>query len=333
MMADYIGCTLSDVFKRVQESLRKRSIYKSWPNEEREAQTRFEAETLLLYATGMSRTRLLISLADRSLTNHISDEAALVLQNAVSLRLQSMPLGYIVKKVNFYGRDFTVGPGCLIPRPETEVLVEEAIQWTLQNNPNSHIYDLGCGSGAISVSLALECQDARVSAVDISEDALQIAKSNANALGAKVAFSYRDGLLDLAKRAAPKDKPLGELVHRNSDSESPELLHVLVTNPPYIPSADVLMLEPDVRDYEPHLALDGGSDGLHFYRSIFAIGDGMFVPRARAAFFMEVGIGQAETLLLELNDGRYSGWKGWTFGVKRDFRNVPRVLYGKRIEQ
>lgn len=319
-MADYTGCTLSQAFRQVQETLKGRPIYQSWPDEEREIQTRFEAETLLLSATGLSRTRFMTSFSEQ-----ISNEAAHWVQNAVLQRLQSMPLGYIVKKVNFYGLDFEVGPGCLIPRPETEVLVEEAIGWILQNKPNAHIYDLGCGSGAISVSLALACKDANVEAVDISRDALEIAMANAKRLGANVAFSHQDGLAALAERVRRWDKLC------QSDPVSSGLLDVLVTNPPYIPSADVLTLEPDVRDYEPHLALDGGTDGLYFYRTLFSIGDRMFLPDGPAAFFMEVGIDQADILLGELGEGRYSGWHGWTFGVKHDFRNVPRVLYGERI--
>jgi release factor glutamine methyltransferase len=330
-MADFAGEKLSVVFRQVHEKLKARSIYQSWPSDECEIQTRFEAETLLLYATGLSRIRFLTSLSER-----LSGNEADRLQNAVSKRFQSMPLGYIVSKVNFYGRDFVVGPGCLIPRPETEILVEEAVRWTLQHKPDAHIYDLGCGSGAISVTLALECPEAHVEAVDISEAALNIAKANATGLGAstKVLFSHKDGLKDLRERQNGPVQAGQMQEEQMQPTGKPDwsLLDVLVTNPPYIPSADVLTLEPDVRDYEPHLALDGGADGLDFYRAILAIGEGMFVPVGPAAFFMEVGINQADVLLRELSDGRYAGWYGWTFGVKHDLRGVPRVVYGERAD-
>ncbi len=303
----FTGQTLIQVLKQVQETLKGRKVYNGWPMDERDIQTRFEAETMLRYITGLSRTAFLTSLSQP-----LSDEQATWLAHAVENRLQSMPLGYIVKTVNFYGFDFQVGPGCLIPRPETEILVDEAARWILQHIPNGHIYDLGCGSGIISIALALTCKESKVEAVDISADALQIAKLNAAHLGANVSFSHLDGLSDLKTRAVGK-------------------LNVLVSNPPYIPTADIQTLEPDVKDYEPHLALDGGVDGLFFYRSIFAMGDTMFESDSPAALFFEVGIGQADLLLHELQDGLYPGFSNWSFGVHNDNRSVPRVLYGERI--
>ncbi len=313
------GQPLSEALQRVQSVLLTRTIYSAWPADERRMQTQYEAQTLLLTATGRTRTQLLTANTEDQLT---AQEAAW-LNQAVQARLTGMPLGYITNVVAFYGHDLFVQPGCLIPRPETEILVAEAIRWLQQHPTAKHVYDLGCGSGAIAISVALDCPQAIVEAIDVSPAALAIAEENGERLQAAVAFVLEDGLLDLAHRATGPSTP----------GATAPLIHLLVSNPPYIPTADILTLEMDVRAFEPRIALDGGLDGLDFYRALFAIGDAFFVATEPAALFLEVGIHQAQLLLAELATGEYPGWVDWTFKAITDLRGVPRILVGERTRR
>lgn len=189
---------------------------------------------------------------------------------ALARALKGEPLTRIAGRRSFYGRDFRVTPDVLDPRPETELLVEEMLK-RLAGQPAPRLLDLGTGSGAILLSLLAELPDATGVAVDISSAALAVASENADSLG-------------LAGRVTFQQGDLFEGIEGRFDA--------IVSNPPYIPSGDLAGLEPAVRHFDPALALDGGPDGLEFYRRI-AHGARSFL-RPGGWLGVEIGAGQAE---------------------------------------
>ncbi len=160
-------------------------------------------------------------------------------------RANREPLQHIFSSTNFYGLDFKASKAALIPRSETEQLIELAIS-ELKDYSSPSIYDFGTGSGCIAIALAKELINANIIASDISQDALCLAKTNADLLGVsdRIEFRQADGLALAGS----------------------EKMHLIVSNPPYIPTKEILTLQPEVRDFDPHIALDGGNDGLHYYR-------------------------------------------------------------------
>ena len=188
----------------------------------------------------------------------------------VARRAKREPLQYIRGQAEFWSLPFTVNPAVLIPRPDTEVLVEEALQ---RLSGPGRILDVGTGSGAIAIAIAHERPEAKVEAVDLSPAALAVARGNAEANGVaeRMTFSLGD---------------LRQLQGAGYD--------LVVSNPPYIPSAELAGLMPEVREFEPLLALDGGNDGLSAYRLLAAQAGTLLKPGGW--LLLEVGIGQAEAV-------------------------------------
>jgi release factor glutamine methyltransferase len=293
----------------VQEALAWASFCLSVDNSvadpgEVERKARAEAEQLVLWCTGWSRTQMLISLRDT-----LPPEALKKLCDAVAERIAGRPLQYITGEAPFYGRVFAVNPDCLIPRPETEVLVESAIAWLRQHNPAGCVLDIGTGSGAISITLALECPQAEIHAIDLSSRALRVAVANAERLGARVTWHVGDGV---------------DFLHRHS-----QRWNMIVSNPPYIPTSEIPRLATEVRDHEPRLALDGGEDGLVFYRRLAAAASEAFAD-GPAALLLEVGRGQDEEVVRLFTHVYSAAWRGWRFSVERDLRGIGRVVVGQR---
>lgn len=212
--------------------------------------------------------------------NHNQEMAAKelnILKDNLQRRVTNEPLQYIIGTQDFYGREFNVNPSVLIPRPETELLVEALLNtansiWAPATNLK--VVDIGSGSGAIAITLALEQRTWTVYGVDISNDALNVAKANADRLGARINFYNGDLLQPLLERDIKVD--------------------IIVSNPPYIPKKDILTLMPEVRDFEPQLALDGGLDGLDFYREI--INQSKQLLNRPGLIIFEVGINQANDI-------------------------------------
>src|SRR5579885_443938 len=188
-------------------------------------------------------------------------------------RLAGKPTQYITKRQEFYGREFRVTPDVLIPRPETEQVVEAALE---RAEDARTILDIGTGSGAIAVTLALE-RNAGVVATDISEKALAIAAQNAHKLGAAVRFVVCD---------------LGSALRSNT-------FDLIVSNPPYVPEANFADIQREVRDFEPKVALFGGFDGLDVYRRL--IPDARRLLRPGGFLIMEIGWSEAEPICAMLN--------------------------------
>jgi release factor glutamine methyltransferase len=207
-------------------------------------------------------------------------------------RLRGKPTQYITRIQEFYGREFVVGPDVLIPRPETEHLVEASL---VKIRRGDTVLDIGTGSGAIAVTLALQTE-ARVFATDVSIAALRVAALNARKLRAQVAFVS----MDLASAIAPRT------------------IDVLVSNPPYVPQTDEPALQREVRDYEPALALFGGPTGLDFYSRI--VEQAAVVLRPGGWLLFELAYNAVEAVRNMLG----AGWSD--IEVRSDLAGLPRVL-------
>lgn len=212
-------------------------------------------------------------------------------------RLQGKPIQYITGRQEFYGREFRVTPDVLIPRPETEHLVEAAKS---RIRPGDTVLDVGTGSGAIAVTLGLET-NARILATDISTAALCVAARNARSLSAHVTFLG----CDLASSIADHQ------------------IDVLVSNPPYVPATDQPVIQREVRDYEPHVALFGGPTGLDIYERLIA--DARRVLRPNGWLLVELGYNSVEPVRAMLGTG-------WTdIEVQPDLAGLPRVLAARML--
>ncbi len=205
----------------------------------------------------------------------VDEDLYLAFQEGMNRYMNGEPIQYIKGKETFFSRDFTVNENVLIPRYETEELVENIlykIDDYFDDYNEIQLCDVGTGSGAIAISLALEESKLRVCATDISNDALEVAKKNAEDLGAHVDF-YQGDMLE-------------PLIDRNIKVD------IFVSNPPYIPNEQEI--ESVVKDNEPHVALFGGKDGLYFYRQIFSRAKEVIRERALLAF--EMGFDQREIM-------------------------------------
>lgn len=230
---------------------------------------RLEAELLYAEAAGWDRVRVLASGAEVP-----EFEALARFEALLDRRLAHEPLAYILGRREFYGLTFEVGPGCLVPRPETETLVEAALA-AIRGHPHARrvvrVADVGTGSGAVALSIATHALPAQVFATDASTEALAWAGRN----GARL------GLLDRVVLLA------GDLLEPLA-----EPLDVVVANLPYIPAEEVERLPEVIRSHEPRLAVDGGEDGLDLYRRLAAQLPAHLTAGA-AAVLVEVGSGQA----------------------------------------
>lgn len=205
---------------------------------------RRNAEWLLAHVLGLRRAELLLN---QEIVLDESQEQAL--DQLVARRMNREPLQYIIGYTDFFALRIKVGPGVLIPRPETEELVEEALK-RLHEFDAPWILDVGTGSGAIALALKKERADAEVFACDVSADALKIARMNAEELNLPVTFIHSDAL-------APAFA-----------DNVPACFDMLISNPPYVPLADRETMQPEVASFEPEVALFPGDDPLLFYRAL-----------------------------------------------------------------
>lgn len=258
---------------------------------------RRDAELLLGHVLGCDRTWLLTH-GESELTEPQLRHYEAVLAR----RLRHEPIQYILGEQEFYGLHLRVTPAVLIPRPETEHLVEAVLTHLPRNKP-LRIADVGTGSGAIALALAHALPLARVDAIDFSPGALAVAEENA--IGLSLESRVRFLLSDLLK-AIPDDR----------------LFDCIVSNPPYVAGTEVL--EPQVMDWEPHMALFGGYDGLTFFRDLLP--QALTHLHPGGLFAVELGAGQQEALTqLFASDGRWS-----TPSFLPDLQAIPRVALAFR---
>ena len=220
------------------------------------------------------------------------------LEQAVERRRRREPLQYLLGTWEFYRQTYEVSPACLVPRSDTEILVEEAIKRLPQG---AFFADLCTGSGCIAISVLAERKDTRSLAVELSEEALDLAKRNAERNGVAHRFCgvWGDVLADAPAFAEAFPKP-----------------HAIFSNPPYIPTEVLETLGPEVRQ-EPRMALDGGEDGLIFYRKLLRLAERWLQPNGFCLF--EIGYDQGEALVA------LAAQHGFSCAVRKDFGGCDRV--------
>jgi release factor glutamine methyltransferase len=252
---------------------------------------RVEAEILMMHVTGSSRATLLAHPERPLLTNEVGQYEQLVGDRALGY-----PLPYLTGKTEFYGLDIMVTPDVMIPRPETEVLVDLA----LECRPST-VVDVGTGSGCIAVALAVHLPEAVILGIDISPAALAVARRNVERLGLEERVQLIAGDL-LDRRPGPVD--------------------LIVSNPPYIAADEWASLPPSILYHEPHLALSGGTDGLEIIRALLYQSQGLLKPGG--TLLMEIGASQREAVR-EIAETCFPEG-GTSIQVHRDLAGRDRVL-------
>ncbi len=229
-------------------------------------------------------------------------ETERALNDLAGRHLAGEPVAYLIGEWEFYGLPLDISRAVLIPRPDTEVLAARAIE-AARSYDEPRVLDLCAGSGCIGLAIAKQAPKARVLLGELDEEALKICRQNIrrNELTARVS----------AVRVDAREKPSRQLGE----------FDVVACNPPYIPTADIETLDVSVRCHEPHLALDGGADGLDFYRAICANWREALRPYGKLLF--EVGIGQADAVLRLMRTNGFGDVQ-----VIKDGNDIPRVVYG-----
>jgi release factor glutamine methyltransferase len=267
---------------------------------------RLQTELLLAHLLKMPRMKLYLNF-DRALTIVETD----AMREFIKRRAAREPLQHIVGSTSFCGHEILVNKNVLVPRPETEMLAELGWQWLekprtsniehpTSNFPGAALLDFCTGSGCIAIVIATKCPNAKIVATDVSADALALAKENAakNKVAERIEFLQGNGFAALPTGAQ---------------------FDLIVSNPPYIASAEIETLDPEVRDFDPHLALDGGVDGLDFYRKIAAGAKSFLKPDGK--LMLEFGDGQADAIKKIFEDEKWI-----VEAVKDDYSQRARIL-------
>lgn len=262
---------------------------------------RLNVELLLAHTLDLQRIQLYVNF-DKPL----SQEELKQFRTLYERRLKREPVQYIIGSASFMGLHFVVDPRVFIPRPETETLIEQTMLacQRYQEEGLIHIFEVGTGSGNIAVALAKFVKQSIVTTIDISLEALAVAKQNAqlHAVESKIKFSCSD-------------------VFDQADALLQSQYDIVVSNPPYIPKDEWEQLQKEVKDFEPSSALTDGTDGLKFYNRMVEILPVILKPGGTVVF--EVGFGQSETIAQKL---KQAGLKD--VRITRDLQEVPRVVSG-----
>jgi len=262
------------------------------------SEPRREAGSLLAHTIGKDRT-FLITHANDELSEEDLDEY----RSLIERRASGEPLQYIIGAQDFFGRQFRVTPDVLIPRPETELLVEAALH-LLRNQTAPYVCDVGTGSGCISITLLCERDDARAIAVDISEAALKVARFNSTTLSVSERIEFR--LSDCFSELKPNSQ-----------------FDLVVSNPPYV-AADVLSgLQREVRDHEPRVALSPGPDGLEVIQRL--LGESPAFLKDKGHLVMEIGFDQGKRV-----QGLIDPKKWRLVEIRPDLQGIPRIVVLQR---
>lgn len=251
--------TYNNLYLDARKELRKAGV----------EQAQLEARELLCFAANKTREQFY-----RDLPLYASDDLCVRFRDLLNRRLAGEPVAYILGEWEFYGLTLDICRDVLIPRSDTETLVERALEYLKDKTGPLRVLDLCAGSGCIGLAIAHQHPEASVVLADWSEDALRVCRQNIRRCGVS-------GQVSSARVNALEAPPvlLSEF-------------DLIVSNPPYIPTADLDGLDVSVRDYEPHMALDGGEDGLDFYRAIAQKWKGALNPGGKLIF--EIGYDQAE---------------------------------------
>ena len=308
---------------------------------------RLQTELLLAHLLKLPRMKLYLNF-ERVLTPAETD----ALREFVKRRGQREPLQHIVGSTSFCGYEIAVNRNALVPRPETELLAE--LGWRFlgeiaaaperqtpfqreSSMPSEHAepefgvptaLDFGTGTGCIAIALAAKCPNVKITATDISADALALAKANAarNQVAERIGFLQGDGFATFHSEGRVPRVPNSEIEAKIMDACNSSLRNwefdLVISNPPYIPSAEITTLQPEVRDFDPRAALDGGADGLDFYRKLAAEAGPFLKPDGK--IMLEFGDGQAEAVrsIFEMQ-------KWIVEAVKEDYSQRARILIAK----
>jgi release factor glutamine methyltransferase len=270
--------TLRDALRQAIDQLERHGV----------SSPRLNAEVLTAHCLSVEKTYLYTH-DERELT----PEETQRLEDFVYERISGVPVQYIVGRQEFFGRYFKVNPAVLIPRPETEFIVEAVLE--IRPPAGLRIIDVGTGSGCIGITLALELPEAHVTLTDVSFDALRVAQLNASRLGASVSVACMD-LLDAAS---------GEF-------------DFIVSNPPYVSRKETSRLQVEVREHEPEVALYGDDDGLAAYRRLIPAAERLLRPGGY--LIAEMGFGMEERVLSLFG----TAWE--KLPTKTDLQGIPRTI-------
>jgi release factor glutamine methyltransferase len=254
-----------------------------------------DAELLLLYILGKNKAWLMAHLDDE-----LAEDKVTSFTKLIECRCKGEPIQYIVGETEFYGLPFRVTPDVLIPRPETEHLVEKVLELAVYFSA-PRMVDVGTGSGAIAIALAHKLPQASITAIDLSKSALAIARENAKRNGVDLRFLEGDLLVPVAE----------------------ERFEFIVSNPPYVPTADRESLSVEVRDYEPSLALFAGDDGLEVYWRLIPAAFDALIPGGYVA--LEIGCGQSAGITELLARSSFA-----QIEFVPDLQGIPRVACARR---
>lgn len=256
------------------------------------AEASLDARLLLEYVCGTDRNDMLLHG-----NQEVAEEDAKRYLQMISERAEHVPLQYLTNQQEFMGLSFYVDKNVLIPRQDTEILVEEIMR---DGHDGKRLLEIGTGSGCIVLSLLYYGNGCEGTATDISESALKVAEKNAGRLGINV-----------------------KLIRTDLAADVPGVYDIIVSNPPYIVSNVIPTLMPEVRDYEPMMALDGGADGLEYYRRILEETRELLVPGGK--YYFEIGYDQGDAVktILENHGCR-------DVHIVKDYAGLDRVVYGTR---
>ena len=282
-----MATTYNNLYLDIRQQLKKAGI----------GAATLEARELVCFGTGKSRDEL-----NRDGRLYASPEVESRVRSLVDRHLAGEPVAYLIGEWEFYGLPLDISSEVLIPRPDTEVLVDQALEY-IKPLGECRVLDLCAGSGCIGLAIASQAPQAHVVLGERFDGPLRICRQNIrrNSLSGHVVPMQVDAL------GAP-ERALGEF-------------DCIVSNPPYIPRADIDTLDESVKDYEPHAALDGGEDGLDFYRNISEKWKNALVPGGKLYF--EVGIGQADSVLRIMRAQGFGDIQ-----VVKDPAGIPRVVFG-----
>ncbi|MEE2751609.1 MAG: peptide chain release factor N(5)-glutamine methyltransferase [Myxococcota bacterium] len=277
----------------VVEVLRKSQ---AWLEQKGSPSARLDAELLLADALGLERLEVYLQF-DKPLT----EPELATMREHVRRRGRREPVASILGEKEFYSLPFKLAPGILVPRPDTESLVEAGLE-LIPEDSECFVADIGAGSGCVGLTLAHHRPDMKLYAVDIEPTALSVIKENTQSMGLAGRVAILHGSL---MEPIPNERPVD----------------VVVSNPPYIPTAEIDRLPPEISEHEARSALDGGIDGLDVYRSLVPSA----AARARIGIAMEVGDGQAESVASLFEEAGLS-----SISIRKDLAGINRVVIGKR---
>lgn len=261
--------------------------------------SQLDAEVLMAHALGVPRVHV-ISYPGQRLRHDVAHR----FEEMIARRAKREPLAYITDEKEFWGLSFDVTPAALIPRPETETLVEAALS-SLKGRANPLVADIGAGSGCVAIAIVIELPDAVVYATEVSSDAAALARRNALKHQVEIRVAVLEG--DLFG-------PISEDLRGKLDA--------VVSNPPYIPSAEMDFLQPEIANYEPRGALDGGPDGMEYHRRILTAARDWLRPGGLV--HLEVGVGQAEKVTAYAREQGYAQLR-----ITSDLAGIGRVVSGE----